>query len=31
LHALAAAIHPELFASPPGLRQIKSEAVPNLE
>jgi iron complex transport system substrate-binding protein len=27
LHALAAAIHPELFAAPSGLRQIKSESV----
>jgi iron complex transport system substrate-binding protein len=27
LHALAAAIHPELFAAPKGLRQIKPESV----
>jgi iron complex transport system substrate-binding protein len=27
LHALAAAIHPEMFAAPQGLRQIKSKAV----
>lgn len=31
LHALGAAIHPEMFAAPPGLRQIKSESVPNFE
>jgi iron complex transport system substrate-binding protein len=31
LHALAAAIHPEIFAASAGLRQIKSEAVSNLE
>jgi iron complex transport system substrate-binding protein len=29
LHALAGAIHPGLFATPPGLRQIKTEIVPN--
>jgi iron complex transport system substrate-binding protein len=27
LHALAAAVHPEMFAAPNGLRQIKSKAV----
>ncbi len=29
LHALAAAIHPELFAMPGGLRQIKPELMPH--
>jgi iron complex transport system substrate-binding protein len=29
LHALAAAIHPEIFATPGGLRQIKPELMPH--
>ncbi len=31
LHALAAAIHPESFAVPSGLRQIKPELTPHIE